>query len=152
MTQKKITDLTVEEFTGLVRQIVMETICNLTPELDNAGGITGEIEDSPESADGSPTKQPRVLGLGKDKLTIISDDDDYLEDFKGYMPPEGFVNPNRGRWPRRLADVRAKRQKEAGVETDSPDAAENANKKPLKPGFWTGLLIIHEDDDSPGRP
>jgi len=29
---------------------------------------------------------PRVPGLQKGQITIISDDDDHLEDFKDYMP------------------------------------------------------------------
>ncbi len=35
--------------------------------------------------DGAP-KRTRRFGLGKGKLTIISDDDDYLEHFQGYLP------------------------------------------------------------------
>ena len=31
-------------------------------------------------------KRERKFGLGKGKLTIVSEDDDHLEDFKEYMP------------------------------------------------------------------
>ncbi|MBC7783384.1 MAG: DUF2281 domain-containing protein [Burkholderiales bacterium] len=33
-----------------------------------------------------PSSKPRVPGLLKDKLIIVSDDDEHLEDFKDYMP------------------------------------------------------------------
>jgi antitoxin (DNA-binding transcriptional repressor) of toxin-antitoxin stability system len=31
-------------------------------------------------------KKKRVFGLGKGKLTIVSEDDEHLNDFKEYMP------------------------------------------------------------------
>ena len=31
-------------------------------------------------------KQSRQFGLGKGKLTIVSDDDEHLDDFREYMP------------------------------------------------------------------
>ena len=33
-----------------------------------------------------PERSPRVPGLLKDAITIISEDDDHLQDFKEYMP------------------------------------------------------------------
>jgi antitoxin (DNA-binding transcriptional repressor) of toxin-antitoxin stability system len=33
-----------------------------------------------------PPRQPRQPGSGKGMLTIVSDDDEHLEDFKEYMP------------------------------------------------------------------
>ena len=33
-----------------------------------------------------PERKPRVPGLGKGMITIISDDDDHLKDFAEYMP------------------------------------------------------------------
>jgi len=34
----------------------------------------------------SPERKPRVPGLGKGMITIISDDEDHLKDFAEYMP------------------------------------------------------------------
>ena len=31
-------------------------------------------------------RKPRVFGLGKGKLTILKEDDEYLKDFEEYMP------------------------------------------------------------------
>jgi prevent-host-death family protein len=33
-----------------------------------------------------PERKPRVSGLGKGMITIISDDEDHLKDFAEYMP------------------------------------------------------------------
>ena len=33
-----------------------------------------------------PLRQPRVPGLGQGMITIISDDDEHLQDFAEYMP------------------------------------------------------------------
>ncbi len=33
-----------------------------------------------------PERKPRVPGLGKGMITIVSDDEDHLKDFAEYMP------------------------------------------------------------------
>jgi antitoxin (DNA-binding transcriptional repressor) of toxin-antitoxin stability system len=37
-------------------------------------------------AQGSSSRQPRLPGSAKGKLTILADDDEHLRDFKEYMP------------------------------------------------------------------
>jgi antitoxin (DNA-binding transcriptional repressor) of toxin-antitoxin stability system len=34
----------------------------------------------------APERKPRVPGLGRGMVTIVSDDDDHLRDFAEYMP------------------------------------------------------------------
>ncbi|MFO0979204.1 MAG: hypothetical protein U0996_22530 [Planctomycetaceae bacterium] len=57
-----------------------ELIASLKPGEE----LTITVDESTAATIGH--KRRRQFGLGKDKLTIVSDDDEHLEDFQEYMP------------------------------------------------------------------
>ncbi len=48
--------------------------------------ITREQQPVAKLVSSRPARKPRQPGSGKGMLTIISDDDEHLEDFQEYMP------------------------------------------------------------------
>ena len=61
-----------------------ELIANLKPDYDVV--ITQNHKPVAKLVATSVVRQPRIPGLMKGKLTIIAEDDEYLDGFEEYMP------------------------------------------------------------------
>ena len=71
------------------RKVEIKRVDDLDDGLALSDKVAAELRESRddmERAESKTRKQERQFGLWKGKFTIIEEDDEYLEDFKDYMP------------------------------------------------------------------